>query len=112
MDEPTSGLDAAGRELYLQAMHDEMCRGASILVATHDIQEEATLCQQVMLLARKVVAFGPPQQVLNAETLLETFGIVIGKDQKRPAVLECAHGHDVEPVVQAKRKGRKFWTRG
>jgi ABC-type Mn2+/Zn2+ transport system ATPase subunit len=111
MDEPTSGLDAAGRELYLHAMHDEMCRGASILVATHDIQEEATLCQQVLLLARKVVAFGPPQQVLTAETLLETFGIVIGKDQKRPTVLECVHGHEIEPAVQAKSKSRRFWMR-
>ncbi len=111
LDEPTSGLDAAGRELYLHAMNDEMCRGASIIVATHDIQEEAALCQQIMLLAHKVVAFGPPQQVLNSETLLETFGIVIGKDQKRPAVLECAHGHDTEPAIQAKVKGRKFWMR-
>ena len=111
LDEPTSGLDAAGRELYLHAMNDEMCRGASILVATHDIQEEATLCQQVMLLAHKVVAFGPPQQVLNSETLLETFGIVIGKDQKRPAVLECKHGHDTEPAIHAKSKGRRFWMR-
>ncbi len=111
MDEPTSGLDAAGRELYLQAMNGEMRRGASIIVATHDIQEEATLCQQVMLLARKVVAFGPPQQVLNAETLLETFGIIIGKDQKRPAVLECAHGHDTEPAIQEKSKSKRFWMR-
>lgn len=111
LDEPTSGLDAAGRELYLHAMNNEMSRGASILVATHDIQEEATLCQQVMLLAHKVVAFGPPQQVLNSETLLETFGIVIGKDQKRPAVLECAHGHDTEPSIQTKSKGRRFWMR-
>jgi ABC-type Mn2+/Zn2+ transport system ATPase subunit len=111
MDEPTSGLDAGGRDLYLHAMNDELCRGASIIVATHDIQEEATLCQQVMLLARRVVAFGPPEKVLNAETLLETFGIVIGKDQKRPAVLECTHGHDTEPAVQAKRKARRFWPR-
>lgn len=111
MDEPTSGLDAGGRDLYLNAMNDELCRGASIIVATHDIQEEATLCQQVMLLARRVVAFGPPQQVLNAETLLETFGIIIGKGQKRPAVLECAHGHETEPAVQAKRKARRFWPR-
>jgi ABC-type Mn2+/Zn2+ transport system ATPase subunit len=111
MDEPTSGLDAGGRELYLHAMNDEMCRGASILVATHDIQEEASLCQQVMLLARRVVAFGPPQQVLNSETLLETFGIVISKGQKRPTVLECEHGHDTEPAVQAKRKAKRFWPR-
>ena len=40
LDEPTSGLDAGGKELYLQAINDELRRGASIIVATHDIQEK------------------------------------------------------------------------
>jgi ABC-type Mn2+/Zn2+ transport system ATPase subunit len=93
LDEPTSGLDAGGRERYLDALNDELRRGASIIMATHDIQEEAALCQQVMLLARKVVAFGAPQQVLTPEALLETFGIVI-TGEKRLQVLETKHGHD------------------
>jgi ABC-type Mn2+/Zn2+ transport system ATPase subunit len=93
LDEPTSGLDAGGRELYLHAINDELCRGASIIMATHDIQEEAALCHQVMLLARKVIAQGPPDKVLTPDTLLETFGIVVSGEQKLH-VLECKHGHD------------------
>jgi ABC-type Mn2+/Zn2+ transport system ATPase subunit len=93
LDEPTSGLDAGGRERYLQAIDNELYRGASIIVATHDIQDEAAICQQVMLLARKVVALGAPQQVLTPEALLETFGIVISGG-KRLEVLETKHGHD------------------
>jgi len=93
LDEPTAGLDAGSRELYLHALNDELCRGASIIMATHDIQEEAALCHQVLLLARRVVAIGTPQQVLTPEALLETFGIVVtGED--RVHVLECKHGHD------------------
>jgi ABC-type Mn2+/Zn2+ transport system ATPase subunit len=93
MDEPTTGLDAGGRELYLRAINDELCRGASVIMATHDIQEEATLCHQVMLLAHKVVAMGAPDQVLSPDALLETFGVVISGGQKLH-VLECKHGHD------------------
>ncbi|OGO17263.1 MAG: ABC transporter [Chloroflexi bacterium RBG_16_48_7] len=93
LDEPTAGLDAGGRELYLHAINDELCRGASIIVATHDIQEEAYLCNQVMLLARKVVVKGAPQEVLTPEALLEAFGIVV-TDEKHVHVLECKHGHD------------------
>lgn len=93
LDEPTSGLDAGGRELYLHAINDELCRGASVIMATHDIQEEASLCHQVMLLARRVVALGPPDEVITPEALLETFGIVISGEQKLHA-LECKHGHD------------------
>jgi ABC-type Mn2+/Zn2+ transport system ATPase subunit len=93
MDEPTTGLDAGGRELYLRAINDELCRGASVIMATHDIQEEAALCHQVMLLAHKVVAMGAPNQVLSPDALLETFGVVISGGQKLH-VLECKHGHD------------------
>jgi ABC-type Mn2+/Zn2+ transport system ATPase subunit len=92
LDEPTSGLDAGGRELYLHAINDEMRRGASIIVATHDIQEEAALCHQVVLLARRVVAIGAPQDVLTPDALLKTFGIVVTGD-KGLQVLETKHGH-------------------
>jgi ABC-type Mn2+/Zn2+ transport system ATPase subunit len=90
LDEPTAGLDAGGRELYLHAINDELCRGASAIIATHDIHEEAALCRQVMLLARRVVAFGAPQQVITPEALLETFGIIV-TGEKRIHVLECQH---------------------
>ena len=93
LDEPTTGLDAGGRELYLQAINGEMCRGASVVMATHDIQEEASLCQQVMLLAHKVVALGSPEEVITPEALLETFGIVV-TGGKRVHVLECQHKDD------------------
>jgi ABC-type Mn2+/Zn2+ transport system ATPase subunit len=92
LDEPTTGLDAGGRELYLQAIASELGRGASVIIATHDIQEEAALCHQVLLLARRVVAIGPPEEVLTPQALLETFGIVV-TGEKRLHVLEPEHGH-------------------
>jgi ABC-type Mn2+/Zn2+ transport system ATPase subunit len=94
LDEPTAGLDAGGRDLYLQAVNDELSRGASIVSATHDIQEEAAICDQVVLLARKVVAIGPPGEVLTPKALLETFGIVVTGEPKGLTVLEAKHGHD------------------
>ncbi|MGA9049347.1 MAG: metal ABC transporter ATP-binding protein [Dehalococcoidia bacterium] len=102
LDEPTSGLDAGGRELYLHAINDELCRGASVIVATHDIQEEAALCQQVMLLARRVVAVGAPEEVLTPDALLETFGIVVA-GEKKLHVLECEHGHDHAEQIGSKK---------
>jgi ABC-type Mn2+/Zn2+ transport system ATPase subunit len=93
LDEPTSGLDAGGRERYLKAIDDELRRGSSLIVATHDIQDEAAICQQVMLLAHKVVALGAPKEVLTSEALLETFGIVI-TGEKHLHVLDTIHGHD------------------
>jgi ABC-type Mn2+/Zn2+ transport system ATPase subunit len=95
LDEPTAGLDAGGREIYSQAIQSELARSATLITATHDIQEAAR-CDGVMLLARRVVACGSPQTVLTPETLLETFSIVLTqRDQHLSlAVVEREHGHD------------------
>ena len=96
LDEPTSGLDAGGRELYLRAFAAELARGAAIVTATHDISE-AIAYDQVLLLARRVVALGPGAEVLTADRLLDTFGIVLRDPHEehrgRLVVAETRHGH-------------------
>ncbi len=106
LDEPTSGLDAGGRERYLRVFATELERGAAIVTATHDISE-AIEYDQVLLLARRVVALGPGVEVLTADRLLDTFGIVVRDPHKehrgRLVVAETTHGHpqvvDVGPEV-------------
>ena len=95
VDEPTAGIDAGGRELYLDAFAAELRRGAAIVTATHDIAE-AVEYDQVLLLARRVVALGPGSEVLTPDRLMETFGIVIrdphAEHAGRFTVAEVAHG--------------------
>ena len=95
LDEPTAGLDAAGKELYAEALKQELARGATAVVATHDIREAAT-CALVMLLARRVVALGPAREVITPNALLETFGIILVSQAQGQglAVVESEHGHD------------------
>lgn len=95
LDEPTAGLDAGGREVYLEAFGAELARGAALVTATHDIAE-AIEYDQVLLLARRVVAIGPGRDVLTADRLLDTFGIVLRDPHLEHAgrfvVAERAHG--------------------
>ncbi len=95
LDEPTAGLDAGGRERYLQAFAGELERGAALVTSTHDIAE-AVEYDQVLLLARRVVALGPGREVLTADRLLETFGILLRDPHREHAqrfvVAEVAHG--------------------
>lgn len=95
LDEPTAGLDAGAQEIYQQAVRDELCRGASVVIATHDIQE-AMDCTLAMLLAHKVIAYGCGSEVITPQALLETFGITInlGTAPLAVTVLEREHGHD------------------
>lgn len=75
LDEPTAGLDAGSAERYLQVVQEELQRGASVATATHDIGEAMTF-DKAILLAGRVVAYGLPRDVLNADRL-EAFGIAL-----------------------------------
>jgi ABC-type Mn2+/Zn2+ transport system ATPase subunit len=113
LDEPTAGLDAGGRELYLQAFAAEIARGAALVTSTHDISE-AVEYDQVLLLAGRVVALGPGREVLTADRLLETFGILLhdphAEHARRFVVAEVAHGQpqviDSGPDAAAQRETR------
>jgi ABC-type Mn2+/Zn2+ transport system ATPase subunit len=95
LDEPTAGLDAGGRERYLAAFAAELRRGAALVTATHDISE-AVEYDQVLLLARRVVALGAGSDVLTPDRLMETFGIVISDPHEehvgRFTIAERSHG--------------------
>lgn len=97
LDEATLNLDVPGAELYRQALAESLSRGASLVLATHDISE-ARSCDQALLLAHRVVAYGAGSSVLNAQTLLETFGILIREQDGNIAVVEKEHadhhGHE------------------
>jgi ABC-type Mn2+/Zn2+ transport system ATPase subunit len=95
LDEPATNLDAQSRETYRRMIGEVVTRGVSVVIATHDI-EEAAACDYALLLARKVVAFGPGCKVLRAETLMSTFGIAGHYTQDGTVVVEREHGHDCE----------------
>lgn len=107
LDEPTAGLDAGGRERYLRAFADELDRGAALVTATHDIGE-AVEYDQVLLLARRVVALGPGADVLTPDRLMETFGILIQDPHEehlgRFTIAERTHGWP--QTIETRRQGR------
>lgn len=73
LDEPTAGLDLAGKHAVAEIIASERARGVTIVLATHDLQdaESATV---VMLLAQRIVAFGPPSQALSDDNVRTCFG--------------------------------------
>ena len=65
LDEPTTGLDPQMRrevQDHIQAMKDS---GRAILLATHDMDEAARLCDRVAVIARgRIVATGAPRDLI------------------------------------------------
>jgi ABC-2 type transport system ATP-binding protein len=65
LDEPTAGLDPQMRrevQDHILAMKDS---GRAILLATHDMEEAARLCDRVAVITRgRIAATGAPQQLM------------------------------------------------
>ncbi len=73
LDEPFSGLDnpsAAALEALLGELAEE---GRGVAIATHDL-DQARRCDAVLCLNRVQIAFGPPAQILDRQTLEATYG--------------------------------------
>jgi len=77
LDEPLSGADALTEATFLETLGTLRDGGRSAVVSTHDLGWAATQCDVLCLLAGRVVACGPPDQVLDAERLAEAYGAAL-----------------------------------
>ncbi|NJQ13560.1 ABC transporter ATP-binding protein [Streptomyces bohaiensis] len=56
LDEPTNGLDPAGVRLVRSIVASEAARGTGVLISSHQLDEIARLCDNVVMIARGVVS--------------------------------------------------------
>ncbi len=75
LDEPASGMDAtAEADMYhILEAHPEQT-GATVLMVTHDWEGARYHASHVLLLHRRLIAFGPPESVLRKAELGEAYG--------------------------------------
>jgi cobalt/nickel transport system ATP-binding protein len=74
LDEPTAGLDARSRRRVVDLLLD---RPETMVLATHDLEVAAAVCQRAIVLAGgRVAANGPVGTLLEDEALLRANGLV------------------------------------
>lgn len=73
LDEPLTGIDLPTAQAIDEVIHDELTRGCTVVIATHDLSE-AAVADHVLLLSRRAVASGTPDEVLTAEHLTAAYG--------------------------------------
>ncbi len=74
MDEPFTGVDVTTQEAVLGVLHQLRERKVTALVSTHDLEMARTRFEYVLLLNRRVVAYGPSAEVFTPETIHAAFG--------------------------------------
>ena len=74
MDEPFTGLDIPSQEAILTILQGLRPDEVTILTATHDLNLAAERFDQVMLLNKQIIAFGPATAALSTQNLLAAYG--------------------------------------
>lgn len=100
LDEPTANLDVHAQCEVFELLRTLAGDSAGVLVVAHDLTLAAAYCDRLVLLAHgRVVASGPPAEVLTASNVAQVYGdrvAVITDPQHRvplvvPAILEAPH---------------------
>lgn len=73
LDEPMVGLDATTQHDLLELLERLRDEGKTLLVATHDLSCVAACFDLTLLLNKRLVAFGRPNDIFTADILSEAF---------------------------------------
>jgi ABC-type Mn2+/Zn2+ transport system ATPase subunit len=73
LDEPFAGLDATAQHDLIRLFQELSEEGKTLFVATHDLSCVAEDFDHAVLLNRRVIAFGRPQDVFTEENLNAAF---------------------------------------
>jgi manganese/iron transport system ATP-binding protein len=100
MDEPLTGLDIQSQETIFEVMETLRQRSVTIMISTHDLDQAAGRFDRVMLLNRRLVGFGSPEQVFTPEQLRSAYGghlrlVPVGKGFLVVADTCCDEGEEM-----------------
>jgi len=73
LDEPVSGVDAPSQHEIFDLLRGLQEAGKTVIVTTHDLSCVAERFDLALLLNRRLVAFGRPEEVFTSELLNETY---------------------------------------
>lgn len=91
-DEPISGLDPAQQLAALRLFAGLADEGRGILASIHDLGLAARFCTRLVLLAEgRILADGPPADVLTPDNLSRAFGITAHR-------VDTPHGPAILPI--------------
>jgi ABC-type Mn2+/Zn2+ transport system ATPase subunit len=74
MDEPFTGVDITTQETTLNLLDTLRERSVTAIISTHDLNLAASRFDYILLLNKRVIAFGSPAEVMRQENLSQAFG--------------------------------------
>ncbi|MEU1985311.1 metal ABC transporter ATP-binding protein [Nocardia sp. NPDC019395] len=75
LDEPFAGVDKRSEATITGLLRELSAGGATVLISTHDLHALSGLADEAVLLMRKVLVHGSPEEALRPENLALAFGL-------------------------------------
>lgn len=73
LDEPFAGIDKNSESTIVDLLLNMRALGHTLLISTHDLSQVPTLCEEAVLLQRRIIARGTPEHILRPEVLMQAF---------------------------------------
>lgn len=93
LDEPFNGLDQPNRDALLETIRELKAAGVAIVVTTHDLDLAREVCDTVLLVKGRQIAFGPQEDVLTLANLQEVFSEYQVEIDEHTVVVPGHEGH-------------------
>ncbi len=77
LDEPFTGIDIPSQERILHLLTKLKKKGITVVTVVHNVNLLLHDLDRIMLLNRKLVAFGRPDEIFTNENLIKTYGTSI-----------------------------------
>jgi manganese/iron transport system ATP-binding protein len=104
MDEPLTGLDTPSQEAIFQLLDELRRRKVTVMIALHDLHRAAEQFDRVMLLNKKLLGFGLPDEIIIPERLVAAYGshlqVIQAPDGQTMLLEECCHDGGVPEEIK------------
>lgn len=103
LDEPFTGVDVQTEAAIIELLRALRSEGHIILVSTHNLGSVPEFCDQVVLIHRTVLAYGPTEEVFTEQNLTRAFGGALRQFHFEHSTIQDHDGRTVKLLTDDER---------
>lgn len=103
LDEPFTGVDVKTERAIITLLQELRESGCIIFVSTHNLGSVPEFCDQVVLINRTVLAYGPTEEVFTEKNLTAAFGGVLREFEFEQSTIQAHDGRMVRVLSDDER---------
>jgi manganese/iron transport system ATP-binding protein len=103
LDEPFTGVDVNTEDAIIALLRELRAEGCVVLVSTHNLGSVPEFCDQVVLLNRKVLAYGPTEEIFTEQNLTAAFGGQLRHFHFEESTIQSHDGRAVKVLTDDER---------